>query len=75
MSRGERLKEEIGWLKVVFALAVALDASLIGWLAQNYDAMSTLFFAVSVLLALLLALLLAYVNREAYRRLKDLEDA
>jgi hypothetical protein len=36
MSRADRLKEEIGWLKVVFGIAVALDASLVAWLAQNY---------------------------------------
>ena len=48
---------------------------LIGWLAQNHDAMSTLFFVASVLVALFLAFLLAHVNRQAYRRLKDLEDA
>ena len=36
MSKADRLKEEIGWLKVAFAIAVALDASLVAWLAQNY---------------------------------------
>jgi hypothetical protein len=36
MAKIDRLKEEIGWLKVVFAVLVAIDASLIGWLAQNY---------------------------------------
>ncbi|MDQ3562809.1 MAG: hypothetical protein M3436_01280 [Pseudomonadota bacterium] len=36
MSRADRLKEEIGWLKVAFGIAVALDASLVAWLAENY---------------------------------------
>ena len=71
----ERLKEEIGWLKVVFAVAVALDASLVGWLAQNYDTTSTLLFIAGVVAAVVLAVVVAYVNRLAYRRLKELEDA
>ena len=73
--KSERLKEEIGWLKVVFAVAVALDASLVAWLAQNYDTSSTLLFVAGVVAAVVLAFVVAYVNRLAYRRLKELEDA
>ena len=40
MSRADKLKEEIGWLKVVFAVLVAINISLVGWLAQNYDVAS-----------------------------------
>src|SRR4051812_17489605 len=36
MAKTERLKEEIGWLKVVFGLFAALDVSAAGWLARNY---------------------------------------
>ena len=42
MSKVDKLKEEIGWLKVVFAILVAIDISLVGWLAQNYDSASVL---------------------------------
>ena len=30
MSKGEKLKEEIGWLKAVFAILSASDVSLVG---------------------------------------------
>jgi hypothetical protein len=33
MSRGDRIKEELGWLKLVFGVLVAIDVSLVGWLA------------------------------------------
>jgi hypothetical protein len=33
MSRGDRIKEELGWLKLVFGVLVASDVSLVGWLA------------------------------------------
>ncbi|WP_141699053.1 hypothetical protein [Candidatus Thiosymbion oneisti] len=36
MSKTDKLKEEIGWLKVIFGILVATDISLIAWLAQNY---------------------------------------
>jgi hypothetical protein len=37
MSKADRFKEEIGWWKVLTGVCVALDASLIGWLVQNYE--------------------------------------
>ena len=36
MSKSDKLKEEIGWLKVVFGILVATDISMVAWLAQNY---------------------------------------
>lgn len=75
MARAERIKEEIGWLKVPFAVAVALDASLVGWLAQNYGTISTPMFAVGVMAVLVLAFVVAHLNRSAYRGLEELEDA
>ena len=29
-------KEEIGWLKIIFAILIATDISLIAWAVQNY---------------------------------------
>ena len=37
MSKNEKIKEQLGWLKVSFGLLVAMTASLIGWMASNYD--------------------------------------
>ena len=34
MSKAEKLKEEIGWLKVVFGIFVATDISMTAWPAQ-----------------------------------------
>jgi uncharacterized membrane protein len=75
MSKAERLKEEIGWLKVVFAVSVALDASLVAWLAQNFETTSRFLLVAGVVAVVVLAVVVAYVNRLAYRRLKELEDA
>ena len=40
MSKADRVKEEIGWLKVVFGILVATDISIIAWLAQNFGSAS-----------------------------------
>jgi len=45
MAKVDRLKEEIGWLKIVFGLLIAIDASLLGWLAQHYATGSCLLVA------------------------------
>ncbi len=74
MSRADRVKEELGWLKVVFAVAVALDASLVAWLAQNYETASRVMMAAGLIAALALAAIVVLVNRRAYFRLEDLED-
>ncbi len=36
MSRADRIKEEIGLLKLALAALLAIDVSLIAWLAQHY---------------------------------------
>ena len=75
MSKTERLKEEIGWLKVVFAVCVALDASLVAWLAQNYATSAPFLVAAASVAAVLLAVLVVFINRRAYHKLEELEDA
>ena len=36
MAYIDKVKEEIGWLKVIFAILIATDISLVAWLAQNH---------------------------------------
>lgn len=73
-TRADLIKEEIGWLKVVFAVCVALDASLVAWLAQNYVTAHPLMIIIGCVAALVLAVVVVYVNRRAYRRIQELED-
>ena len=75
MARIDRLKEEIGWLKVVFGVLVALDASLLGWLAQNYGSASRVLVLAGTVLAIAVSFAIVQVNRLAYLRIEQLEDA
>ena len=75
MARVDRIKEEIGWLKVVFAVTTAVDASLVAWLTQNYDRAPPVIVSAGFVMALALAVYVVYVNLLAHRLLKELEDA
>ena len=74
MSKADRLKEEIGWLKVAFAIAVALDASLVAWLAQNHATASPIIVGAALVAALVIAGVVVIINRRAYRRIEELEN-
>ncbi len=75
MARADRLKEEIGWLKLVFGVLAAVDTSLVAWLAQNHESESPLLvragFAATVLVTLAILWTFALVGRQ----LKKLEEA
>ena len=74
MSKVDKLKEEIGWLKVVFAILVAIDISLVGWLAQNYDSASVFFQTVCLVAVVVMTAGVVWVNRVAYRKIDELEE-
>lgn len=73
MSRVERLKEEIGWLRVVFGIAVVTDVSLIAWLVQNAAEESLVIILACIFVIVGVTLSVARVNRIAYRRIDELE--
>jgi hypothetical protein len=35
MSKVDQIKEKVGWLKLVFGALIAIDVSLLGWLAHT----------------------------------------
>jgi len=73
VSRIDKIKEEIGWLKIVFGILVATDISLIAWLAENYTEANRSLVAVCSISVLLITLGVVQVNRIAYRKIDELE--
>jgi len=76
MGKIDKIKEQIGWLKVVFAILVAIDISLIGWMANHYDDSNMYeiktymaFFAIMVVSGIVV-----FVNKVAYRKIDELEN-
>ena len=74
MAKVDRIKEEIGWLKVPFGLLAVIDASLLGWLAQSHaTATPALIFAAGIAIIVVSAGILL-INRTAYRCLEAIEE-
>lgn len=74
MAKLDRIREEIGWLKLVFGVLVAIDASLIAWIAHNYATAEQSLLAMALLGACSLSGAILWINRRAYRRIEELED-
>ena len=74
MAKIDRLKEEVGWFKLVFGLLVAIDVALVGWLAQNYASASRVLVVGGVIATAVVTLGVVRVNRVAYHRMKEMGD-
>jgi len=74
MSEADQIKEEVGWLKLVFAALIAIEVSLIGWLAQNYTTAQTLIVVAAFVTVVAIGLGIVWVNRTAFRRMRQLRD-
>ena len=74
MSQIDKLKEEIGWLKVVFGILVATDISLVAWTAQNYNKAPSFLLVICAVGVLLVTFGIVWVNKAAYRKIDELEE-
>jgi heme/copper-type cytochrome/quinol oxidase subunit 4 len=74
MATADRVKEEIGLLKLFLAALIAIDVSLIAWLAQNYTRANRLLVLAAVATTLMIAAAAVWVSRLMYRRIQRLED-
>lgn len=73
MSKVDKLKEEIGWLKVTYAILAAVDISLIAWMAQHYTTASVILLGLCTAAITLVTVAIVWVTQTAYRRLGELE--
>ena len=74
MSQSEKMKEEIGWLKVAFAIVMAIEISLIGWLANNYDKVdiSQEKVYMNLFAIIISSIAVTFINKMAFRRIDKL---
>ena len=73
MSRTDQIKETLGWLKVVFGALVAVDVSLIAWLAQNFHSADVVLIILAVMAVIATTVGIINVNHAAFRRIAQLE--
>ena len=74
MPSVDRIKEEIGWLKVPFGLLAVIDASRLGWRAQSYAKASSALVAAATIAVIVASSGIFQINRIAYRRFDDLQE-
>lgn len=74
MAYIDKVKEEIGWLKVVFAISIATVLSLIAWLVENYGKGQRLLLVVGGVSAFLIMLAIIWINSAAKRKINKLEE-
>ncbi|MDE0086723.1 MAG: hypothetical protein OXU23_13475 [Candidatus Poribacteria bacterium] len=74
MARIDKIKEEIGWLKVIFAILIATDISLIAWLIQSYGRVQLFLSILGVLGALVIMYVIDRLDSIARRKMNELED-
>ncbi len=74
MSKNEKIKEQIGWLKVVFGILSAVLLSLSGWLATNYKSSDDISIIITTSLIVFFAFSIVIVNKQAYKKIDELEE-
>ncbi len=74
MEHSNKLKEEIGWLKVIFAMSIATALSEGAWVLQNYGKAGRVLLILNMIGALVFTIISIGINRVAYRKINQLED-
>lgn len=74
MEHSNKLKEEIGWLKVIFAMSIATALSEGAWVLQNYGKANRVLLILNILGALIFTIISIGINRVAYQKINQLED-
>ncbi len=74
MGRIDKIKEQIGWLKVVFGILTAISVSLIGWTLTHYEKAGRVELSLALVAVAALTAAIVFVNRLAYRKIDELED-
>jgi hypothetical protein len=74
MSKADRIKEALGWLKVVFVSLVAVDVSLIAWLVQNFETAETMHVVLASIAVVWATAAIIGINYAAFKRIAELEN-
>ena len=73
MSKIDKIKEKISFLKLLFSICVALLISIGSWLINNFNSISFKFIIGCISFILLIILAIKFFI-EIYRNIKKLED-
>ena len=71
MARIDKIKEEIGWLKVIFGILIATDISLIAWLVENFGICP---FYSWLNRCFLVTFTIVWIDNTVHRKIDELEE-
>lgn len=74
MAKLDKLKEEIGWMKIVFGILIAADISFVAWVAENYNKTDIFLLVICIIGIGVISGIILWINKAAYRRIDELED-
>ena len=74
MAKIDKIKEQIGWLKVLFGLLFATDISLVAYLFNKIDTLSVTKIYLVLIGLLLVTLTIRIINKKAMNKINELED-
>ena len=74
MSKMDKEKEEIAWIKFWIGVSVASIMGLISWFVNNYETANSFMLALDIVSASILAILIVILNKAGLKKIKKLED-
>jgi 4-hydroxybenzoate polyprenyltransferase len=73
MSKVEKYKELIGYLKVIFSILIAIDVSIIAWLFKYNDTVSDVKIILAFIAVFLITLAIIVINKKILHKIDELE--
>jgi len=74
MAKIDKIKEQIGWLKIIFGLLTAMVVSIIGFIVTSYKVTDPLILILSLVLVVFLSFGIVVTNQKAYTKMDELEE-
>ena len=74
MAKIDRVKEFIGYLKVLLVLLLATNISLVGWIVNHYENKESFLLVLSLIMVLIISVISIVVNKKIIKDIKSLEE-
>ena len=74
MFEVNRIEQEIGWYKVIFAIMTVTDLSLLAWFVQNLETVRQSILILCSMSVIVVTIILVFINRRVFTCLDRLEE-
>lgn len=74
MSKIDKEKEEIAWIKFWIGVSVASTMGLISWFVNNFETANIIMLILDMVSVLMIAIFIVMLNKIGLKKIKELED-